>query len=158
VFSLVVTPTRELAYQIAEQFRIIGAEINLKVCVVVGGMDMMSQAIELAKKPHIIIATPGRLVDHIQSSSHAIFFKRIKFLVLDEADRLLDSGFENDLSIIKGKLGPLGSYQSILVSATITKEIESMDFGDSRGEPFVFTSERYSLKVASYKINPSRHL
>jgi len=96
VFSLVLTPTRELAYQIAEQFRIIGAEINLKVCVVVGGMDMMSQALELAKKAHIVIATPGRLVDHIQSSSNAIFFKRIKFLVLDEADRL---GFDLDLNI-----------------------------------------------------------
>ena len=143
VFSLVLTPTRELAYQIAEQFRIIGAEIDLKVCVVVGGMDMMSQAIELAKKPHIVIATPGRLVDHIQSSSNAIFFKRIKFLVLDEADRLLDSGFDQDLSIIKGALGPQGSFQSILVSATITTEIESMKFGDGRGEPFVFTSERY---------------
>ena len=149
VFGLVLTPTRELAYQIAEQFRIIGTEINLKICVVVGGMDMMSQAIELSKKPHIVIATPGRLVDHIQSSNNAIFFKRIKFLVLDEADRLVASGFQSDLDVIKNAL-PSTGYQNILVSATITKEIEQIKFKSDR-EPFIFASERFFL-VANIKL------
>lgn len=95
VYALVLTPTRELAFQIAglsletksaEQFKILGHEINLKVSVVTGGMDMLQQALDLTKKPHIVIATPGRLLDHIKSSLGAIHFKRIKTLVLDEVD------------------------------------------------------------------------
>lgn len=142
VFALVLTPTRELAFQIAEQFKIVGTEINLKVSVVVGGMDMMAQALELTQKPHIVIATPGRLVDHIQSSANAIFFKRIQYLVLDEADRLLDDGFKNDLDIIRGIL-PKNRMQTLLLSATMTKKIQDMEFRPNR-KPFVFaTSEGY---------------
>jgi ATP-dependent RNA helicase DDX49/DBP8 len=81
VYCLVLTPTRELAFQIAEQFRVLGASINLKQTVIVGGLDMTAQAIELSKKPHIIVATPGRLRDHITNSHNAIHFKRIKYLV-----------------------------------------------------------------------------
>lgn len=90
-FALVLTPTRELAFQISEQFEalgkhpvylmwfyieilmkcdfiFLGASIGVKSVVIVGGMDMMSQALLLAKKPHIIIATPGRLVDHLSNT------------------------------------------------------------------------------------------
>ena len=68
LFGLVLTPTRELAYQIAEQFEALGSIIGVKCAVIVGGMDMMTQSIALAKKPHIIIATPGRLVDHLENT------------------------------------------------------------------------------------------
>lgn len=61
VFALVVTPTRELAYQLAEQFRALGSCLNLRCSVVVGGMDMLSQTQSLLKRPHIVIATPGRV-------------------------------------------------------------------------------------------------
>ena len=63
IFALVLTPTRELAIQIAEQFRIVGKPIHLKDCVVIGGRDMVEQGKDLAKKPHIVIATPGRYVN-----------------------------------------------------------------------------------------------
>ena len=61
-FGLVLTPTRELAFQIAEQFNALGEKMALRVAALVGGMDMVSQAVMIGKKPHIIIATPGRLV------------------------------------------------------------------------------------------------
>ena len=68
MFALILTPTRELAFQISEQFEALGATIGVKCAVIVGGMDMVSQAIILAKKPHVIVATPGRLVDHLENT------------------------------------------------------------------------------------------
>ena len=67
IYALVLTPTRELAFQIADQFRAIGKPIGLRDVVVVGGRDMVLQGQELASKPHIVIATPGRLADHLES-------------------------------------------------------------------------------------------
>ncbi len=68
MFGLVLTPTRELAFQIMEQFKVFaGNNLNLRISVIVGGVDMMKQAQELAAIPHIIIATPGRLVHHIEN-------------------------------------------------------------------------------------------
>jgi ATP-dependent RNA helicase DDX49/DBP8 len=129
-----------LAFQIGEQFRVLGNSINLKQCIIVGGLDMTTQALELSKKPHIVIATPGRLVDHIKNSCDAIHFKRIKFLVLDEADRLLNQSFENDLKAIT-KVLPT-KKQTLLFSATMTKEIEAIEFDQQK--PFIYSlSEGY---------------
>ncbi len=72
---------RELAFQIAEQFAVLGDSLNARTAVVVGGMDMMAQALELDSQPHIVIATPGRIVDHIRSSSGVWNLSRVKFLV-----------------------------------------------------------------------------
>ncbi|KAI9137726.1 P-loop containing nucleoside triphosphate hydrolase protein [Paraphysoderma sedebokerense] len=124
VFAIILTPTRELAFQIAEQLRALGTGIGLRECVVVGGMDMMTQALHLSGRPHIVIATPGRLVDHIQSSAHAVHFSRVKFLVLDEADRLLHPTFATELETIFEKLPK--SRQTLLFSATMTKSIEKL--------------------------------
>lgn len=88
-FALVLTPTRELAFQISEQFEELGREIGVQCCVIVGGMDMVSQALMLAKKPHILIATPGRLVDHLENTK-GFNLRAIKYLVMDEADRILN--------------------------------------------------------------------
>nr|CAD7574632.1 unnamed protein product [Timema californicum] len=78
-FALILTPTRELAFQIAEQFEALGASIGVKCAVIVGGMDMMAQALTLAKKPHILIATPGRLVDHLENTK-GFNLRALKFL------------------------------------------------------------------------------
>jgi hypothetical protein len=66
LFALVLAPTRELAFGIAEQFRALGTHIKLECAVIVGGVDMVTQAIALAKRPHVIIGTPGRVVDHLE--------------------------------------------------------------------------------------------
>ncbi|XP_050303715.1 probable ATP-dependent RNA helicase DDX49 [Anthonomus grandis grandis] len=117
IYALVLTPTRELAYQIAEQFSVIGKPMNLKTCVVVGGMDMVEQGIQLSKNPHIVVATPGRLADHLQSCK-TFTLSRIKFLVLDEADRLLGGHFDDQIKTIFGALPK--NRQNLFFSATIT--------------------------------------
>ena len=70
-----------------------GAEIGLKTAVIVGGMDMMDQAIILAKRPHIVVATPGRIVDHLENTK-GFHLKNLQYLIMDEADRLLSEDFE----------------------------------------------------------------
>jgi ATP-dependent RNA helicase DDX49/DBP8 len=126
IFCLVLTPTRELAFQIADQFRVLGKPIGLRDAVIVGGMDMMQQSLKLAQRPHIVIATPGRLADHI-SSTDISTLKKIKFLVLDEADRLLEKTFSEDLEVIFNALPK--QRQTLLFSATLTsamKEIQKL--------------------------------
>ncbi|XP_030073184.1 putative ATP-dependent RNA helicase DDX49 isoform X1 [Microcaecilia unicolor] len=126
IFCLVMTPTRELAYQIAEQFRVLGKPLGLKDCIIVGGMDMVTQALELSRKPHIVVATPGRLADHIRSSD-TFSIKKIKFLVLDEADRLLEQGctdFTKDLEVILGAIP--AQRQTLLFSATLTDTLQQL--------------------------------
>lgn len=75
--------------QIADQFEVVGKPIGLRMAVVVGGMDMVAQGKELARSPHIVISTPGRLFDHL-NSCHTFSLRSIKYLVMDEADRLLE--------------------------------------------------------------------
>lgn len=72
---------RELAFQISEQFAVLGASLNLRTAVVVGGMDMMAQALELGNRPHVVVATPGRIVDLLRSNGSEWDLSRIKFLV-----------------------------------------------------------------------------
>lgn len=117
IFALILTPTRELAFQIADQFSAIGKSIGLKKCVIVGGMDMVIQGLELSKHPHIVVATPGRLADHL-TSCNTFSLKKIKFLVLDEADRLLEGHFDDQLKIIFDALPK--QKQMLLFSATMT--------------------------------------
>ncbi|KAL1023232.1 hypothetical protein UPYG_G00038030 [Umbra pygmaea] len=126
IFCLVITPSRELAYQIAEQFRVLGKPMGLRDCIIVGGMDMIKQALELSKKPHIVIATPGRLADHIRSSN-TFSIQKIQFLILDEADRLLEQGctdFTNDLEVILGAVP--AKRQTLLFSATLTDTLQEL--------------------------------
>ncbi|KAJ7179195.1 DEAD-domain-containing protein [Mycena filopes] len=104
IFALILTPTRELAFQISEQFAVLGGSVNVRTAVIVGGMDMMAQALELGNRPHIVVATPGRIVDHLRSSGGEWDLSRLKFLVLDEADRLLSPTFAPELSYLFGSL------------------------------------------------------
>jgi ATP-dependent RNA helicase DDX47/RRP3 len=67
-FALVLAPTHELAFQIAEQFDALGTVVGLKTCVIVGGVDSTQQALALARKPHVIVATPGRILHHLETT------------------------------------------------------------------------------------------
>jgi len=141
IFCLVLTPTRELAIQISEQFTLFGKPINCRVSYVVGGMDMNTQAAELKRQPHIVVATPGRLADLIRSSDDNVNLKKIKFLVLDEADRLLDhleGDFADDLAVIFESLPE--KRQALLFSATLTdtlKEVKEV----SKKQPYFYESK-----------------
>lgn len=80
LFACVLAPTRELAYQISQQFESLGSAMGVRCAVIVGGMDTVSQAVALAKKPHIIVATPGRLKDHLENTK-GFSLRGLKFLV-----------------------------------------------------------------------------
>ena len=73
-FALVLSPTRELAIQIAEQFEALGAGIGVKTAVLVGGIDMMAQSIQLGKRPHVVVGTPGRVVDHLTNTKGCLLY------------------------------------------------------------------------------------
>ncbi|KAF3666834.1 DEAD-box ATP-dependent RNA helicase 36 [Capsicum annuum] len=125
VSCLVVTPTRELAFQLAEQFRALGSCLNLRCAVVVGGMDMINQTKSLMQRPHVVIATPGRIKVLIeQNPDLPPVFSRTKFLVLDEADRVLDVGFEEELKAIFQCLPK--NRQTLLFSATMTSNLKTL--------------------------------
>uniref|UniRef100_A0A8C4NES3 RNA helicase n=1 Tax=Eptatretus burgeri TaxID=7764 RepID=A0A8C4NES3_EPTBU len=120
LFALVLTPTRELAFQISEQFEAIGSSIGIRTVVIVGGIDMMSQSLMLAKKPHIIIATPGRLVDHLENTK-GFNLRAIKYMVMDEADRILNMDFEVEVDKILRVIPK--ERKTYLFSATMTKKV-----------------------------------
>lgn len=80
LFACVLAPTRELAYQISEQFTALGVTIGVRCAVIVGGMDMMQQSIALSKRPHIVVATPGRLQDHLENTK-GFSLRSLKYLV-----------------------------------------------------------------------------
>jgi len=123
LFACILTPTRELAFQISEQIEALGVSIGVKCATIVGGMDMVSQAIVLAKKPHIIVATPGRLVDHLENTK-GFNLKQLKFLVMDEADRILNQDFEIELNKILRCIPT--ERRSMLFSATMTKKVAKL--------------------------------
>lgn len=124
LFGLVLAPTRELAYQISQQFEALGSLIGVKCAVLVGGMDMTPQQIALGKNPHIIVATPGRLLDHLENTK-GFSLKHLKYLVMDEADRLLDLDFGPILDKIL-KVLPKEGRRTYLFSATISSKVESL--------------------------------
>jgi ATP-dependent RNA helicase RhlE len=122
VRALVLTPTRELAVQVAESFREYGINLPLRSTVVYGGVDMNAQIAQLRKGVEILIATPGRLLDHVQNKT--VMFGQVSILVLDEADRMLDMGFLPDIRRIIALLP--GQRQNLLFSATFPDEIRSL--------------------------------
>lgn len=126
IFAVVLTPTRELAYMIADQFNIFGRPIQMRLSVVTGGVDMMEQSSELGRKPHVIVATPGRLLSHLQHNPE-FSLKKIRYLVLDEADRLLDdAALGLEVSKILDLLPPADVRRTLLFSATVTPELDAL--------------------------------
>ncbi|KAK2146120.1 hypothetical protein LSH36_631g02044 [Paralvinella palmiformis] len=134
IFALVLTPTRELAFQICEQFTVLGKPINLQAVVITGGRDMMAQGRDLSNHPHVVISTPGRLADHIDSGTE-FSLRKLKFLVLDEADRLLEDNFGEQLKTIFGVSSK--KRQTLLFSATMTDTLRDLDV-ISVNKPFFF--------------------
>jgi ATP-dependent RNA helicase DDX47/RRP3 len=124
LFGLIMAPTRELAYQISQQVDALGSIINVKCATLVGGMDMVPQAIALSKNPHIVVATPGRLLDHLENTK-GFSLRKLKYMVLDEADRLLDLDFGPVLDKIL-KVLPRDGRHTYLFSATMSSKVESL--------------------------------
>ena len=120
--ALILVPTRELAVQVGEKIRSYGKYLHLKTAIIYGGVSISAQVRTLQGGVDIVIATPGRLLDHV--SQKKINLSKIQFLVLDEADRMLDMGFIHDIRKILG-LTP-ENRQSLLFSATFSDEIKRL--------------------------------
>ena len=122
VRALVLLPTRELAVQVAEQVKLYAKYTNLNSAVVFGGMDMKPQTAELKKGVEVLVATPGRLLDHIEAKTAVL--NQVEYVVLDEADRMLDIGFLPDLQRILSYLPK--QRTTLLFSATFSPEIKRL--------------------------------
>ena len=122
VRAVVLAPTRELADQVANNVKAYAKQTNLRVAVVFGGMDMKPQTAELKGGVEVLIATPGRLLDHIEAKNCNL--SQVEYVVLDEADRMLDIGFLPDLQRILSFLPK--TRQTLLFSATFSPEIKKL--------------------------------
>src|SRR4051794_28014218 len=124
VRALILTPTRELAVQVEESMRTYGKHTNLRSTVVYGGIDIKQQLPIVRGGIEILVATPGRLLDHIVQKS--VYLGQVEIFVLDEADRMLDMGFIPDIKRIMGFLPPAAQRQNLLFSATFSNEIKKL--------------------------------
>jgi len=120
--ALILAPTRELAGQIADSFRLYGQHLNLSIAVVFGGVKQGPQIKALARGVDVLIATPGRLMDHIGRGN--VRLDEARTLILDEADRMLDMGFVRDVRKIVRDLPK--DRQTVFLSATMPKEVEKL--------------------------------
>ena len=124
VRALILTPTRELAAQIAESVQMYGKHLSLKSAVVFGGVSINPQISQLRRGVDILIATPGRLLDH--AGQGTVDLSTLEVLVLDEADRMLDMGFIHDVKRVLKLLPVKEQRQSLLFSATFSPEIKKL--------------------------------
>jgi ATP-dependent RNA helicase RhlE len=125
VRALVLTPTRELAAQVAESVETYGKHLNLNACVVFGGVKINPQMMRLRQGIDILVATPGRLIDLY--NQNAVKFSELEVLILDEADRMLDMGFIRDIKKIIAVLPK--QRQNLLFSATFSPDIRALAKG-----------------------------
>ncbi|RVT46119.1 DEAD/DEAH box helicase [Rheinheimera sediminis] len=122
VRCLVLTPTRELAQQVADSVKAYGADLPLKYAVFYGGVSINPQYDQASRGLDILVATPGRLLDHLHQGT--VSLSELQILVLDEADRMLDMGFIHDIKRIMAKLPK--ERQTLFFSATFAKEIKEL--------------------------------
>lgn len=157
-YSLVLAPTRELAFQIGKTFEALGASIRLKVCTIVGGMEFTPQQIALGKNPHIIVATPGRILDHMERTK-GFNLRKLKYLVLDEADRLLELEFGPVIEKIL-KFLPR-ERNTFLFSATMSSKVKSLQRASLRDPVLISVKDtKYQTVktlITNYIFIPHKH-
>src|SRR5215210_5601256 len=120
--ALILTPTRELAAQVAESVKVYGKHLPLRSTIVYGGVDIKPQKKALHGGVEVLIATPGRLLDHLEQKT--VTLSQVQILVLDEADRMLDMGFLPDIKRILAVLPK--ERQNLLFSATFSEDIRRL--------------------------------
>jgi ATP-dependent RNA helicase RhlE len=125
--ALVLTPTRELAAQVGESIKIYGRHLPLRSTVIFGGVKINPQKDKLRQGVDILVATPGRLLDHIGQKT--VDLSRVEILVLDEADRMLDMGFIHDIRRLLALMPGNDERQNLLFSATFSREIKQLANG-----------------------------
>jgi ATP-dependent RNA helicase RhlE len=155
VRALILTPTRELAAQVAESVRTYGKHLPLKSAVVFGGVSINPQIAQLRRGVDILIATPGRLLDHVGQKT--VDLSHLEILVLDEADRMLDMGFIRDIRKIIALLPPKGrdGRQNLLFSATFSDEIRELAGGLLHDPAYIEVARRNTtVETVSQVVHP----
>ena len=151
VRALILTPTRELAAQVEESVRIYGKYLKLRSAVIFGGVGINPQIQVLSKGVDILVATPGRLLDHVQQGT--VNLANIEILVLDEADRMLDMGFIRDIRRILALLPK--QRQNLLFSATFSDEIKELADSLLNSPAMIEVARRNSTaEMIAQKIHP----
>jgi ATP-dependent RNA helicase RhlE len=149
--ALILTPTRELAAQVEESVRIYGKYTKLNSAVIFGGVGINPQIKQLKHGVDILVATPGRLLDHMDQRT--VDLSKVEILVLDEADRMLDMGFIRDIRKVLAALPP--KRQNLLFSATFSDEIKALADGLLNKPATIEVARRNStVEVISQKIHP----
>lgn len=153
VRALILTPTRELAVQIEDCIAEYGRFMKLRALAVYGGVSMENQIRILRRGVDIVVATPGRLMDHLQRRT--IDLRAVEALVLDEADRMFDMGFINDVKKIIGHLP--ANRQTLLFSATMSKEVKGLAVGVQKDPKMIQIGQQHNpIETITQHIYPVR--
>ncbi len=144
-YALILVPTRELAIQVVKEIELASAGTGARVALLTGGQEFRYQASLLRRNPELIVATPGRLLEHLEKESLSI--AKVRCLVLDEADRMLDMGFRDDVKAITSRIDP--GHQTVMLSATLKHRGISEIAGELLKDP-----KRIQLSSAR-EVNPN---
>ncbi len=160
VQALVLCPTRELAEQVKQEIRRLArAEVNVKVLMLCGGATMRPQLASLAHGAHVVVGTPGRILDHLGRESLSL--DALNTLVLDEADRMLDMGFAEDLAAIVQRCPPTSQRQTLLFSATYPDDVARLAARYLREPQEIRLNERHAagqIRQRFYEVTESERL
>lgn len=141
-YCLVLLPTRELSQQVHSFMADLGKDIGLRISLLIGGEDMVLQGKSLANRPHLIVGTPGRVAYHLKNTK-GFSLDLVRYLVLDECDRLLDGDFEGEVAEVLEKLGP--HRNTLLFTATITKRVEKLKHTVMKNPLLLGAASRFAL-------------
>ncbi|HZV55767.1 MAG TPA: DEAD/DEAH box helicase [Rhodocyclaceae bacterium] len=149
--ALILCPTRELAMQVHDSVKTYSKHLALRSTCIYGGVDMKPQVAEMKEGREIVVATPGRLLDHVQQKT--VSFNFVEFLVLDEADRMLDMGFIPDIKRILAMLPK--ERQSLLFSATFSDEIKKLADAMLRAPQLIEVARRNMVsETITHRVHP----
>ncbi|MFC1694530.1 DEAD/DEAH box helicase [Pseudomonadota bacterium] len=153
VRALVLTPTRELAAQVEDSIKTYGRHLPLKSAVIFGGVKINPQIDKLRRGVDVLVATPGRLLDHARQKT--VDLSRVEILVLDEADRMLDMGFIHDIKKIMALLPTRANRQNLLFSATFSNEIKKLSHQLLNHPELVEVARRNApIELIDQKVHP----
>lgn len=145
--ALIMAPSREMVQQLDLVFTKLREALPMTSCLVIGGQDGSKQTSQLKKNPRIILATPGRMNDHLQTNK--LLLQKVEFVVIDEAERMLDMGFAPQLKNIQKTMR--GQWQTLMFSASMSPAVETVAKIFMQGEPQILRTNQSQTPVETLK-------